>query len=315
MPLPIRDVLRMIGSSVKRYGFPVPVPKDVVYRWAYELGLPKGGDTVLFTGGLYQLIPYIDTLVRYLEGLEESRFAALLKADWLISVASKLFVRAPKGELEKQYGVLRSVAELLRKAGVQFGYLYEDDMYSGALLYDMGLDDYFKEHAEAVYSKLKSLNVRTLITIDPHTTYLMKEVYGKTLSDYDLKVKNYLEVLANSNIAPTKTLSEAVVLHDPCYYARYLRILDEPRKLLRNGGVGIVEPDRGKELTFCCGGPIESITPRLSKSIAQLRMEELAALGNTIVTMCPICYVCLSRVKPAEVTITDISHYLHAIYG
>jgi len=319
MPLPVGYVIKMIANNDKKYGMPVPIPKKNIYKWAEGLGLPKGGNTVLLTGLLYQLTPYINASVKNLESMEEGKYPSsisklVLKRTGIVAAISKLVLRPPKEELEEQYEVLREIAMLLKKAGIQFGYLYEDDMYSGALLYDMGLDDDFKEHAAMVYNKLKSLGVKTLITIDPHTTYVMKEAYKEIIPAYDLVVKNYLEILAESSINVIKILKEDATLHDSCYYARYLNIIDEPRKLLEKGGVNILEPERNKELTFCCGGPIESITPGLSKHIAQSRMNELSTANKNIILMCPLCYANLSRVKPNDATIKDISRYLHMIY-
>ncbi len=51
--------------------------------------------------------------------------------------------------------VLRDIVGLLRGVGVEFGYLYEDEFYAGALLYDDGLDDAFSEHARCVAAHLK----------------------------------------------------------------------------------------------------------------------------------------------------------------
>ncbi|MEM3715166.1 MAG: (Fe-S)-binding protein [Thermoprotei archaeon] len=315
MPLPVKDILKMIADNTKKYGMPFPMPKEVIYKWADGLDLPKGGDTVLFTGLLYQMIPYINASIKYLESVEESKYlSVLMKAGGIVSVISKLLLRVSEEELKEQYEVLRGIAILLKKTGTQFGYLYENDMYSGALLYDMGLDNDFREYAVMVYNKLKSLGVRTLITIDPHTTYMMREVYKNIIPGYDLMVKNYFEILTNSSIEPTKILKESATLHDPCYYARYLKIIDEPRRLLEKGGINIMEPERNKELTFCCGGPIESITPGLSKRVAQLRVSELSIANKNIITMCPICYANLSRVKPKDVAVKDVSHYLYTIY-
>ncbi|MGC8947931.1 MAG: (Fe-S)-binding protein [Thermoprotei archaeon] len=316
MPLPVKDVLKMIADNTKKYGMPFPIPKEVIYKWTEGLDLPKGGDTVLFTGLLYQMIPYINTSIKYLESVEESKYlSVLMRAGGIVNVMSKLLLRVSEEELKEQYEVLRGIARLLKKIGVQFGYLYENDMYSGVLLYDMGLDDDFREHAMMVYDKLKSLGVKTLITIDPHTTYMMREVYKNVIPGYDLTVKNYLEILVNSSINSTKILKTNVTLHDPCYYTRYLKIIDEPRRLLEKGGISIIEPDRNRELTFCCGGPIESITPGLSKRVAQLRISELSTANKNIITMCPICYANLSRVKSRDIVIKDISHYLYTIYG
>ncbi|MCX8192463.1 MAG: (Fe-S)-binding protein [Nitrososphaeria archaeon] len=316
MAPPIKEILRIIVENVIRVGMPIPVSRRVVFKWAEGLGLQKNSETILFTGTLYQLVPYITSIVGRLESIEKSKLSSLLMSFGakLSGIADRLLVRTPRGEIERQYEVLRRIVALLKKTDTRFGYLYEDDMYSGALLYDMGLDNYFREHAEKVYDRLKDLGVETLITVDPHTTYIMKEVYREVLPRYSLKVKNYLEVLSSSDLTPYRIIRKDVTIHDPCYYARYLKIVEEPRKLLRSGGINIIEANRVRELTFCCGGPIESISPTLSRSVALMRMDELSTSCKNIVVMCPICYANLSRVKAVDTNVDDISNYLYSIY-
>lgn len=316
MPLPVKDVLDIVAENIRKTGMPVQIPKETVFKWAEGLGMQKGSETVLFTGALYQLTPFITSVVEKLESVEKSKMASvLMKVTKEMGSLTKLIVRPPKEEMEKQYEVLTRIVMLLRRSGNDVGYLYDDDMYSGVLLYDMGLDDEFQEHAKKVFRRFRELGVKNLITVDPHTTHVMRDVYKEFLPNYDLTVKNYLEVLATSEMSPTNTLSEKITIHDPCLYARYSKIIEQPRKLLRDGGINIVEPDRTKELTFCCGGPIESIAPSLAKQISRMRMDELCSKCNNILVMCPICYTNLSRVKPDGVTVEDVSSYLYSIYG
>ncbi|MDW8036185.1 MAG: (Fe-S)-binding protein, partial [Candidatus Korarchaeum sp.] len=221
MPLPLREVLEMIADNTKRRGCPVPLPERDSYRWADGLSIPKGEATVIFTGLLYQLTPHIDSLVGYLEGLERSSVATL--AIRLGRIAGKVIdvtkiASPPKERVEEQNEIIRSIAILLMKSGVSFGYVYEDDMYSGALLYDLGLEEDFEMHAKGVHRRLKERGVRSLIAIDPHTTHVMREVYPKFVDGYDLDVRNYLEVLASRGLVG-RTLGREVTIHDPCLYA------------------------------------------------------------------------------------------------
>lgn len=317
MPLPLKDVLNLIVKFDEQYGIPFPSSKEFIYKWAESLNIPRDKKVALYTGALYQLTPHMKALTKYLEMLEKTEQAApLLKLGGMFGdVVGKMLIKVPEEEINKQYEILRNIVEVLREANVDFGYLYENDGYSGALLYDLGLDDAFAAHARKEYNRLKSAGVDTLITIDPHTTYIMREVYKKYVKDFDLKVVNYLELLAKSNVKPKNVIADEIVIHDPCYYSRYLGIVEEPRTLLKNGGLKIMEPQKTKSLTNCCGAPIESVAPELSKSVAKMRMDELVSAGKKIVVMCPMCYLSLSKVKPDGVELIDISSYLKKIYG
>ncbi len=67
-------------------------------------------------------------------------------------------------------------------------------------------------------------------------------------------------------------------------------------------------------MTWCCGGPVESLYPEKALANAQKRVEQLSEAGSEVVTMCPMCLVNLSNAAPDDVTFNDISHYLHRAF-
>lgn len=315
MPISVEDVIEIMIDNTKKRGSPVPISKGATCGWAEPLSIPKGGPRILYTGLLYQLIPSIDALVKYLAVVERGK-GLLLKVGKVISKVIDIskFVKVSGDEVNRANKTLRNIAGLLDKAGVKFGYLYDKEMYSGALLYDLGIDDLFKEHIAKVYRTFLEHNVEEVITIDPHTTHMLRTIYPEYIDGFKIKVRNYLEVLMESGLKPITSVSEKVTLHDPCVYARYLDIINEPRELLKRGGVNINEVRRSGKLTYCCGGPVESISPTLCSEVAKSRLEELAGASEKIITMCPICYSSLSRVANGNVVIADISDYLAKIY-
>jgi Fe-S oxidoreductase len=106
-----------------------------------------------------------------------------------------------------------------------------------------------------------------------------------------------------------------VTIHDSCVYARYEDVVIEPRELLRKAGANIIEPEYAGKLTHCCGGPIESFFPGKAQEIASARVKQLAAAGDNIAAMCPICLVNLKHAaQEANVAIKDISEFLVEAY-
>lgn len=136
--------------------------------------------------------------------------------------------------------------------------------------------------------------------MDPHTTYALKELYPK-YTGVEFDVLSYIEVISTSKVKNT-----CVTLHDPCYYARYLDIYDQPRDLLKSAGVEYMDVRNSKKMTGCCGAPVESLSPKLSKEIAKLRYCELKKTECEIVTLCPLC---LSNLKSFG-NIVDIAEVL-----
>lgn len=313
MALPTGDVIGILADNLRLRGSVLPLSSGRATRWTRGLGLPRGGETVLFTGQMYQLIPYIEGLVRAEQRLGGSPLARLTgvgrRVNRLVNV-SAFMARPSRAERQSYDRVPRAVVELLRGAGVEFGCLYEDDLYTGALAYDLGLDDLVAAHARVVLGRFRKHGVRTVITIDPHTTNMLRSVYPQLVPGWDLRVLSYLEVLAERDGDAAAPLAREVVLHDSCVFARYEGVVDEPRKLLAGAGFAVVEPEHAGTLTWCCGGPAESLYPEKALAQAERRVAQIRAAGSECVTACPLCLVNLSKAAGGTVAFHDISELL-----
>lgn len=313
MTSPTANILGILADNLdKRKGVITLSPKKAT-AWAEGLNIPRSGETVIYTGLMYQLVPSINLMTKRMAKLEDFNLSGMYGIGRSVNRIIDLsrFMASGSGNEQKAYNrLLRNIALLLKAAGVEFGYLYEKELYSGALLFDEGIDDIFIRQANRVYRLLKDNGVKRVITVDPHTTNMLKSVYPEVISGYDIEVVNYLEELAESTLNSVNPLDFDIVIHDPCVYARSENIIEEPRRLLENAGTVIHEPELSGKLTFCCGGPLESLFPEKAFGIAATRIEQLADCGNRIATMCPICLAILKRAAGPNLEIKDISEYL-----
>ena len=316
-PIPIRDTLGMLEDNLERRKSVLPVPRRRALGWTKGLNLPRGGERVLYTGQMFQIVPAINAMTDRLAKMEGSwmanYFGVARRLNRWVNLAG-VMARGDPQEAREYSGFLRNIVSLLRRSGVEFGYLYEDDLYAGALAHDEGLDDALRAHAEVVFRTLRSHGVKEVITVDPHTTEMLREIYPKVLKGYDLKVRTYLEVLVERRMAPVKQLGTTVTVHDSCIYARREGVIEQPRELLRRGGVEIREVERSGRATQCCGGPIEMLFPERSSELATQRVGQLSQVSKQVVTLCPLCLANLRRVAPEDVKITDVSTYLAKAY-
>jgi len=313
MPLNTGDTIGILADNLRLRSSVLPIPVKNATAWTKGLDLPRGGKQVLYTGQMYQLIPYIEDLVSVEEKLGDSflaRFSGFgRQVNKILSIAS--FMAHPsKAERSVYDRIPRNVATLLRRAGVSFGALFEDDLYSGALIYDVGADDVLKAHAQKVQAVFAKYGVEEVITIDPHTTNMLRSVYPSILENYNIKVRNYLEVLAELDLVPNRTLADEVVIHDSCIFARYEGVLDAPRRLLEAAGLNVRDPEHSGTSTWCCGGPVESLYPKKASEQAMRRVDELRLVSDTGVTMCPLCYINLQKAAKDAIRFDDISDYL-----
>ena len=318
MPLPIGPVLGILADNLKQRGSVIPLSKSSISGWAKGLHIPSGGETVLYTGLMYQLIPSIDAMASQMALFENSPITKLFGlgglANKFINLSFFMALTASKAMKQENDQVLRNIAGMLRKAGVEFGYLYDQELYSGALVYDGGLDESFAIHARRVFEVFRKNGVRRVITVDPHTTNILRDVYPKFIEDFDIEVQSYLEVLAEKNLSVMQEQNKELVIHDSCVYARYEGIIEQPRSLLNNAGVTVKEPELHGKFTYCCGGPLESLFPSKAHAIAANRVSQLKEAGGNIVTMCPICQVGLRKAAQGSCQINDISMPLSAAY-
>jgi Fe-S oxidoreductase len=313
MPLPIKSILGILIDNVKIRKGVIPLSRRQISAWARGLNIPRGGDTVLYTGQLYQLIPSINALAYWMAKFENTRITALFGLGRAVNKIINLswFMGFTKPSERKAYNnILNSIGRLLQKANVEFGYLYEHDLYSGVLLYDEGVDDIFAKHARYVYRKFKDNGVRRVITVDPHTTHILRSIYPQIIEGFDIDVLNYLEVLVEKGISFPDEIDLDLVIHDSCIYARFENVIEEPRTLLKQVGARIHETELSGKLTHCCGGPLESLFPAKAHEIASKRIEQLAGCSNNAVTMCPICMAVLKRMANSDLNIKDIAEYL-----
>ncbi len=318
MAVPIKHVLGILVDNLIKRGNVLPLSRRNSVNWAKGLNIPMGGKTVIYTGLMYQLMPSIIAMEKISSKFADSWISNFYGVGRMVNKVvniSHFMTWTNAAERAKFDSTLRNIACLLQVAGVDFGYLYGKEMYAGALVHDEGINDVFEAHAHKVYVRLKKHNIEQVITVDPHTTNMLKSVYPEIIKDYQLEVKSYLEILAESSLKPMKTLEQEIVIHDSCVYARYEGIIDQPRQLLENAGAKIIEPINTKNMTYCCGGPVESLFPTKARIIADKRIEQLASAGDNSVTMCPICLVNLrSAAMKRNVSVKDISEYLVETY-
>ena len=258
-------VFKLLEDNFNRTGNPLGVKIDS--KWVTEFGIPFGGKRILFTGLSYQLMPYTLSVLNMLE-----RGKSILILGKLSKFGFSRFI--PKKEAEVFYDALRAGFSLLRQK-IDFGFLYEEEVYDGAVFYDFGMDWLVDECEKRLEEVFQRNGVEEVITISPHSYFMLKKVYN-----LDLEVKHILELI--------ELLKIDYVLHEPCILARKT---DFGEKLSKCGFL----PERSGKLTSCCGGPVELFYPELSKAICVNRAEELEEaakahnLENRFVTACPIC--------------------------
>lgn len=300
-----RYIIDVLADNIRKTRNPFGAGNGTVNKWWKGVNLRTEGDAMLYTGLMYQLMPYIKKTTKQIEKFEDTTLAdyvGLQKYVPKVMVKSAFVFMASKKDKEYFGGILRNIVKLLERSGVDFFYRPKLDYYSGILLYDLGDLQGFIEHAKFVAGKLKEKGIRKVITVDPHTTYALKVLYPK-YTGINFEVKTYFERLNFKGNGHGKQ----VTLHDPCFYGRYLELSDVPARILDEFGIENVKVRNSGKFTGCCGGPAESISPALTKEILSRRYADLKETGKPIVAMCPIC---LGNLIKAGADVQDLSALL-----
>jgi Fe-S oxidoreductase len=315
----------VLRDNLAMWGNPLGMGGNECASWAKGLEIPSRGESILYTGCEYQMATYVESLVELLKKVKfmDSSYSVFKS---FATVARRIGLnpltvwgRAVGEERKRGDYLVRQAALTLRKLGVNFACL-DAEPYSGALIHELGFAEDFKRHAQKVTTRFKEAGAKRIITLSPHSTESFLQVYPQVIDSFDFEVTPFVTVVAEAlQKAGTKlALSHplTVTLHDPCRQARCLKVVEQPRVVLRSiRNLHIVEAARSKEMTYCCGAPIETTYPELAQLVARRRVEQLYSTGaEAAITMCPFCYSSLR--KAAEVTETKfkIVDFIEIVY-
>jgi len=216
---------------------------------------------------------------------------------------------------------MRSLFEILRARGVRFGVLSKERC-TGDPAKRTGNEYMFQELATANIADLKAAGPKKILTSCPHCVKTIGDDYRRF--GYDVEIVHSAvfvdELLRDTQVAPAA--SERVTFHDPCYLGRYAGKVDEPRRLLRNQGADIAEPERNRENPFCCGAGggllFADKEEEPGSRISDIRFAQLRATGaDTVVTACPFCSIMLkgahasAGAEGGDVRFVDLMTYVN----
>lgn len=92
------------------------------------------------------------------------------------------------------------------------------------------------------------------------------------------------------------TLENTVTYHDPCHLARFQKVTEEPRELLKKiPGINFVEMN---EANKCCGaaGTFCIVKPEISSKISMRKAQNiLDTKANMVATSCSACKIGLAQ--------------------
>lgn len=243
-------------ESIARNGNPFGFPASERQNWLLELGVP----TVKENPGAEYL---------YWVGCQSSY--------------------DPRGQ-----GVARAMVKILRSAGVSFAVLGNDEVCTGEPVRRMGEEGRFQELAMKNIESFKAHGVKKVIVHCAHCFNTFRNEYPEFGGDFEVVHHTQLiSKLMQEGMIKGGALQEKVTFHDPCNLGRINGVVEEPRQALASlGGIQLVEMERSREKSFCCGGGGANVWYQVpeKKKISLIRAEEARATGaTTLAVACPFC--------------------------
>lgn len=191
--------------------------------------------------------------------------------------------------------VAMATADILNKAGVEFGILGDKESCCGESIRKIGSEDVFKNLARENIKTFIDNGVKKIIVSSPHCYHTFKNEYPEFMVNFEVvHISQYLlELINDGKIEFTKAYGKKVTYHDPCYLGRHNEIYDEPRKILEKiPGLELFEMADSRKESLCCGGGGGRIwmdTPK-EERFSDLRLEQAKEVGaEVLVTACPYC--------------------------
>jgi Fe-S oxidoreductase len=191
--------------------------------------------------------------------------------------------------------VARATADILNKAGINFGILGSKENCCGESIRKTGDEELFKRLARENIKTFIDHGVQKILVSSPHCFHTFKNEYPEFMVNFEVvHISQYLfELIQKGKLELTKAYGKKVTYHDPCYLGRHNEIYGEPREVLKKiPGLEMTEMADSREDSLCCGGGGGRIwmeTPK-GERFSDLRLEQAVGVGaEVLATSCPYC--------------------------
>ncbi len=226
--------------------------------------------------------------------------------------------------------VSRSLAKLMKKAGVSFAILGTEEKCTGDPVRRMG-NEYLAQ--TLIKENVETLNryaVTKVVTACPHCFNAIQNEWKDFGGNFEVIHHSQLlaDLVKRGALTPkdkTEGASQKITYHDSCYMGRWNGEYSAARNILNTlPQTDIIEMPRNKEKGMCCGagGGRMWMEETIGKRVNIARTEEaVATTATTIAANCPFCMTMLSdgvkatEAPQGEVVVKDIAELLDERIG
>ncbi len=218
----------------------------------------------------------------------------------------------------------RAFAAILNSARVNFAVLGQNEQCTGDSARRAGREDIFFALASTNVEILNEIRPKRIVTTCPHCLHTLKNEYPAFGGNFEVIHHTQLikELIDSGKLnLQDKTTGvnghSSMTYHDPCYLGRHNGVYAEPRNVLKEIHVNLVEMPRHAAKSFCCGAGGAQMWKEEEQGTSRVnaaRVTEAMATGaGTMATACPFCMIMLTDAAKSEgrsINVVDIAEII-----
>jgi len=189
-----------------------------------------------------------------------------------------------------------AVVKIMNHLGKDVAYLANEEPCCGHQLIWNGAIEDAKKNAKALIEKIQETGAIKVIFSCAGCFNTLKNDYKEIGINVPFQLEHVTKTFGKilKKLEVKNKLSNRMTYHDPCHLGRYGGEYKRPRKIIEQTGAELIEMERNKKYTWCCGagsgGNCLINYPEVNKEIRSKRIKEAQETGaDTLVTACPMC--------------------------
>jgi len=226
--------------------------------------------------------------------------------------------------------IARATVKIMQNVGIKFKVLGSNEFCCGKPAYKQGYIQIAKKMIEHNIKAINNMGVKLVVTSCPgcYTSFsIFADEYSKVKRKFEvLHFSQFVDQLMDEGkITFEKNVELKATYHDPCELGRLSKAwrpgddilgdpknYETPRKILnRIPGLQLVEMERIKEYSYCCGSDAGWAFPDFVLRTSIHRLEEAKSTGaEAIITWCPTCANNFLHASRGQIKIYDAAQII-----
>jgi len=228
------------------------------------------------------------------------------RLNWAQDLKLPLIKDAPDAEIlfyvgcagafaDRNQKVSLAFVQVLQAAGVKFAVLGEEEKCCGDTVRRAGNEYLFQMMARENIELFKQYHVKKIVTTCPHGYHTFKKEYPAFDGHFEVfHHTEYLKKLIDEGRLKVDAgrWQQSFTFHDSCFLGRYNDIYQPGRDVLRQLGGRLLEMEKSRHHSFCCGagGARMWLEEEKDQRVNLIRTQHALATGaQAVVSACPYC--------------------------